>query len=386
MGKRRRVESAGVTEPARSSLLLKIPLELRLQIYDYALSDVTIAVAEQERNISDSVNGDEDGHIEGIPSKYVPVVKNEYDPELVMVGPPATVPYRSVLEPYSLPQLTSASSLAGVSMDSGYASAGSSMYSIATASSTSLPVSGPSFASPHIQPITNNSLLLINKQTRHEMLVHLQSRTCKQTTLYATYPYGLLVLRHHYPALLKHSKHIVITGQYTSPDPAPSTARSPSPPPTKTQLASSKALSSLTRTMYQSYRKVTPQEYYKSMRTLHMRIYYPDERKYSSIWGDDASPIVTAMQLIPSGHIECKTWRGRTANGVTMKVLPPKEEKDQGEWRRNFCSVFRRAKQQRGIRPARRDIRRSEDFWEEAFGDEQMFEALVPEEKCWNRM
>ena len=117
-----------------------------------------------------------------------------------------------------------------------------------------------------------------------------------------------------------------------------------------------------------------------------MRIYYPDERKYSSIWGDDASPIVTAMQLIPSGHIECKTWRGRTANGVTMKVLPPKEEKDQGEWRRNFCSVFRRAKQQRGIRPARRDIRRNEDFWEEAFGDEQMFEALVPEEKCWNRM
>ena len=219
--KRRRVERVEDAEEPIPSLLLKIPLELRLQIYDYALSDITITVAEQERNAFDSTNPEEDGEIEGLPSKYVPLVKNEYDPDMVMVGPPKVVPYQGILDQYALPQLSATNSLAGVSMDSGYASAGSSMYSIATTSTTSLPLFDLTNKPSSAPAVTNIALLEVNKQIRQEMLAHLQSRTCKQTTLYMTYPFGLLVLRHHYPALLKYTKNIVITGQYSAPEPAP---------------------------------------------------------------------------------------------------------------------------------------------------------------------
>lgn len=388
--KRRRVETDEIKHTSPSSMLLRIPLELRLQIYDYALSDVTITVAEQERNMFDSAI-ELDGEIEGVPSRYAPLIKNEYDPALMMVGPPTTVPYKSIMDQGAISQACASNTLAGVSMasmDSGYASAGSSMYSIASTSTTSLPLSTLAEKLSIVPAVTNMALLQVNKQIRNEMLTQMQSRTAKQTTLYATYPYGLLVLQHHYPALLKYSKHVIITGQYTSPDEASPSAASPTPPPDATQVAASKALQALTRTMYKSYRKVEPAVYYATMPTLHMRIYYPDERRYSSIWGDSTSPIVTAMQLIPSGYIETKTWRGRTANGVTMKVSPPKAE-HQDDWRRAFCSVFRRAKAScllSGRTPMRRTTRRTEDFWEESFGDADMFEALVPEEKCWSRM
>jgi hypothetical protein len=360
---------------------MSIPLELRLQIYDYALSDVTIAVAEEESNLFDS-GIDVDGEIEGVPRRYKPLVMNEYAADMVMVGPPPVAPSSGLFESSSLSRIGTQNSLAGVSMDSGYASAGSSMYSIASTSTIDLTLPSKNAPAP---AVTNITLLQVNKQMREEMLSQLKSRTCKQTTVYATYPYGVLVLRKHYAALLKYTKHIVITGQYTSPeDLASPTASSPSPPTDPTQEAAAKALSLLTRSLYKSYRKVEPQQFYNSMPTFHMRIYFPDERRYASIWQQD-SPIPVAMQCIPAGQVECKTWRGRSGNGVTLRAQPP--TKNQDEWHKNFSCVFRRLRQQRTcIRPARRDLRRTEEFWEDAFGDERMFEAVVPEATAWNRM
>jgi hypothetical protein len=402
--KRRRFEEPK-PEP-KPCHFFKIPLELRLAIYDYALSDVTITVEEQDSNIFNS--GELDSEVEGLPARYVPKVENEYKVDMVMVGAPKVVPYKNTLgQTVSLMGMSSADpSLAGVSMDSGYASAGSSMYSIASTSTTSLPLSSIDDKLSNAPPITNISLLQINSQIRNEMLMQMRSRIAKQTTLYVTYPYGLLVLQHHYPALLQSAKHIVITGSYTSPEPASPSASSPKPPPDPTQLAATKALQRLTRTLYSSYRQVTPTEYYKRMQTLQMRIFYPDETRYSSVWGDADSPVVAAMQLIPAGYIETKTWRGRAGNAVTMKVRPPKlksvrvkfEGYDKGKvgevretkWVRNFSSVFRRFRGPLGLALGQRAhwcgrAARREDFWEAAFGDEAAFEKEVPEERCWNK-
>lgn len=114
-----------------------------------------------------------------------------------------------------------------------------------------------------------------------------------------------------------------------------------------------------------------------------MRIFYPDERRYSSVWGDDQSPVVAAMPFIPAGDIEAKTWRGRLGNGVTLKVRPPQLKNDT-RGVRTFISVFRRFKGQRR-QCCRREARKIEEFWEESFADAERFEKEVPEERCWNK-
>ncbi|KIV99123.1 hypothetical protein, variant [Verruconis gallopava] len=362
--KRRRVANPSEKPEAESSLLFKLPLELRLHIYNYALNDVTITVADQGQHIHNPAN-DLCCKIEGLPLRYVPLVTNTYSPDNMMIGPPKALSNEHMRRSLDMLGMNNSgdNSITQMSMDSGYSSATNSIYSNLQAATIN-----PSFSNfegklDNVQSVTNISLLRINSQIRNEMLTHLQSRMCTRTTLYVTYPYGLLVLRHHYPALLRYAKSVVITGTYES----------------------TKTLRQLANALFSSYRKVTPATFYDTMPTLNLRIFFPDERRYSSVWGETGNPIVAAMQLVPAGYIETKTWRARLGNGVTLKAGPPKTE-GETKWTRSVSSAFRRLKAPRPLCSRyRRNKKSSEDFWMRSFGDEEMFERDVPEERCWNR-
>jgi hypothetical protein len=251
---------------------LSLPIELRLQIYNWALaetSDVTITVAERERNIFDGC--EPASTIAGLPRKYLPVVRNEHDEELLRVGMPKIIP---------LPGLEELD--VGSSMDSGYGSfgSGSSGYNLRS-----------SATQPAIPPLTSLSLLLTNKQINEEFSLHIKHPTASHSTLHVTYPYGIIVLQELYPALLRHCEKICVSGYYdgnnsptmSSPRPTYSGAyRPPTGSPRgpllpgvskETHKAATAALSRLIRTVLSPSTHAT-------LKSMHMRMFYPDESRY----------------------------------------------------------------------------------------------------------
>jgi hypothetical protein len=251
---------------------LSLPIELRLQIYNWALaetSDVTITVAERERNIFDDC--EPTSTIKGLPGKYIPVVRNEHDAELLKVGMPKIVP---------LPGLGDLG--AGSSMDSGYGSfdSPSSGYNLRS-----------SATQPAIPPLTSLSLLLTNRQINEEFSLHIKHPTASHSTLHVTYPYGIIVLQELYPSLLRHCGKICVSGYYdgnnsptmSSPLPTYSGAYrpptgSPRGPPLpgvsgETHKAATAALTRLIRTV------LSPTTH-DTLKSMHMRMFYPDESRY----------------------------------------------------------------------------------------------------------
>ncbi|KAF2423198.1 hypothetical protein EJ08DRAFT_701323 [Tothia fuscella] len=302
--------------------LLTIPLELRLQIYDYALeelSDVTITVAERERNTFDSA--DPAGIVKGLPGEYIPVVKNCFDSDLLKIGKPDVIP------------LTRLNDLdVGVSIDSGYGSFG-----LDGKSSTEQP------CVPHL---TSLSLLLTNRQTHEEFALHIRHPTACHSTLHVTYPYGLIVLQELYPTLLRHCAKVNISGFYDashSPSWGPTgsttqrrqisttSSRNQGPPiPTITLQTHDAATGALTR-LTQILLSKTPHPTFQS---LSMRIFYPDEQRYGILWECDASPTVVVLRNTAEGNFDMKVWRGRCGNGIETVVLPTKGRHVSTAWRK----------------------------------------------------
>lgn len=60
---------------------------------------------------------------------------------------------------------------------------------------------------------------------------------------------------------------------------------------------------------------------------LELRIYYPGEDSYSTVWGDDASPTVVALRNINAGDVAIEIWRGRSGTGVYLTARPSDERK-----------------------------------------------------------
>jgi hypothetical protein len=269
--------------------LLSLPIELRLQIYNWALvetSDVTVTVAEREHNTFD--DSESVSTIEGLPGSYVPVIRNEYDAELLKVGMPTTLP------PLGLDQLG-----VNASMDSGYGSFGScdrtpsSGYNLRSAASQ-----------PAIPPLTSLSILLTNKQIHEEFSLHIKHPTASHSTLHVTYPYGIIVLQELYPALLRHCEKVCVSGYYDGDNSASSTSssrpqagggnrshtatqRGPAVPivDRKTHKAATAALTRLTRTI------LSP-DTHATLKSMEMRMFYPDETRY----GTQISP---TLRLLP---------------------------------------------------------------------------------------
>lgn len=85
------------------------------------------------------------------------------------------------------------------------------------------------------------------------------------------------------------------------------------------------------------------------IRKLELRIYYPGQDSYSTVWGDDNSPTVIALRNIYAGEISIEVWRGQKGTGVYLSATKPMLESLEGEGRkkRMVSTVWRRLEEGR---------------------------------------
>ncbi|KAF2491454.1 hypothetical protein BU16DRAFT_529970 [Lophium mytilinum] len=330
------------------SFLLELPTELRLAIYDFALSDpdnITITsapVAGDDPTAPDYIPRNE---IPGLPANHVPVVRSCYDASLLSITNPISV---------DKPQERGSNGHSGL---------------------------------PHP---TSFALLQTSRQINAEVAEHIRFRAPKNAnsglSLYTSYPYGLLVLKALYPSLLRQARSVHICGYYTlkprestssitssgsstsstasastsmssssdsgstqssSTDSSMSAAdsfrinmqgrrprvRLPTPPPRPVQhqphpaattVLARSAIASLIRTLLPpaptpGSNNPIPLPMFKN---LELRVYYPDECAYAQVWSDDNSPVIDTLRNTCGGLIDMEVWRGRRGCGVCVKVRP----------------------------------------------------------------
>jgi len=306
------------------SFFLELPTELRLQIYDFALSDsdaITItsaAVAGDDPTEKDYIPRTS---IPGLPPNHIPLIRSHYDPSL-----------------------------------------------LSTTNSIAVPVDPVEDGIPRSAHHQNNCLphptLLALLQTSHQIYAelgsHLRLRRLHTSrgglSLYLSYPYGLLVIKALYPTLLRQARRVYISGYYTlksrldphlhqltssastsaSPYSAGSSSSStsqgrgrlhlrlPSPQRVQQQLQPHSATTTSTAhaVLGTLVRRILPPTPAPLFRKLEMRIFYPDESAYSGVWGDERSPIVEALRNICGGNIDMEVWRGRQGSGVLLVARP----------------------------------------------------------------
>ncbi|KAI7214758.1 hypothetical protein KC333_g5832 [Hortaea werneckii] len=198
-----------------------------------------------------------------------------------------------------------------------------------------------------ITPTTR--LRLVCRQTARELAQHFPPNP-RPTHLFLSYPYGLHILHSRHPSLLSQARAIHLTGVYTPSDFSPARAAAcPSPSHQRTLdgnrssdsvLEPSEVAAELSNLLTTIFPLPTPTDTNSSHHedptrpalpttNLHLRIHYPGADSYSTIWGDEASPIVLALRGIPYGEIKLEIWRGKWGNGVDLKVEVPEDE--QGE-------------------------------------------------------
>ena len=306
------------------SFFLELPTELRLQIYDFALSDsdaITItsaAVAGDDPTEKDYIPRTS---IPGLPPNHIPLIRSHYDPSLLSTTNSITVPIDPVED--------------GIPRSAHH----------------------QKNCLPHPTPL---ALLQTSHQIHAELSSHLRLRRLHTSrgglSLYLSYPYGLLVIKALYPTLLRQARCVYISGYYTlksrldphlhqltsssstsaSPYNAASSSRStsrgrgrlrlrlPSPQRVQQQLQPHSATTTGTAhaVLGTLVRRILPPTAAPLFRKLEMRIFYPDESAYSSVWGDEQSPIVEALRNICGGNIDMEVWRGRRGSGVLLVARP----------------------------------------------------------------
>jgi hypothetical protein len=347
--KRVKRERQTAPEPKPRCFLLEIPIEVRLLIFDYALAEtnhITISVAELEKNIFDDSEPEET--IEGIPGKYVPLVKNAFDPEMMEIGKVGVIP---------LPDMLSVPTLTG-SMDSGYGSFGPST------SMGAAKFGRPNL--PEVPLLTSMSLFLTNRQIHDEMTAHIKHPTSERSTLHVNYPYGIIVLETLYPSLLRYAEKICISGWFDSTDSLPGTQiRNMQPGISLSDTTddvydiANSALTRLVRTT------MSPTQH-PTLKYLSFRIFYPLEAPYSVIWSCNDSPVAVALRNICGGKIDMKVLRGNCGNGIVLNVVP-------GARDRHLTTAWRKFQGNR---------RKEVEAWR-CFGDEKVWEKDIPDGQTW---
>ncbi|RMY57077.1 hypothetical protein D0865_03305 [Hortaea werneckii] len=168
-----------------------------------------------------------------------------------------------------------------------------------------------------ITPTTR--LRLVCRQTARELAQHFPPNP-RPAHLFLSYPYGLHILHSQHPSLLNQARAIHLTGIYTPSDFSPARAAAcPSPSHRRTLdgnrssdsvLEPSDVVAELSNLLTTIFPPPTPTDTNSSHHegptppalpttTLHLRIHYPGADSYSTIWGDEASPIVLALRGIP---------------------------------------------------------------------------------------
>jgi len=148
------------------------------------------------------------------------------------------------------------------------------------------------------------------------------------SNLYITYPYGLLALKALCPDILRTVRNVYISGTYTTAKPAHNQRVEPMygrgrrhnflmPPEVSEDTAAA-----ATHTLGKVVSTILGPEGHPTFRKLELRIFYPDEDKYSHVWGDDRSPAGIALKNIAGGDIDLDVWRGRQGTGVAIVARP----------------------------------------------------------------
>jgi hypothetical protein len=162
---------------------LTLPLELRLIIYDLTLEDscqLTIATVP-----GTSTREGYKANIPGLPASHIPIVKNGCHPELLDFT-------RFAPQKWSLGGPCACPSCAA-----------------SAATSTEPVVTKPVVPGTRFSP---NSLLATCRQVRSELLDHVTCRPVRPLKLHVSYPYGILVLHHIFPALLRITAVLIVAG------------------------------------------------------------------------------------------------------------------------------------------------------------------------------
>jgi hypothetical protein len=315
---------------------LSLPLELRLEIYDYALlesNELTIAT------ILDRSDDPTPSFVPGVPENHIPIIHNGFDedllsfthlapqewstPDSALVTPASSLPPT----PMSTPPLTRQNSYFGsdASLPIKPAPFGSSNPYAAggTDSSTAY--------SPESSPY---SLLATCAQIRAELSSYLSRRTADPLTLHISFPYGLLVLQHMYPALLTAAKTVNICGFYTGEhsrwsqrERLPHYQSKPDPrwpnPPNISPLAHNLAWRALTDAIAALFGPPEdPRSRNPGFESLSVRVFYPSPQRYGVSICDAESPWCVVMSNIEEGVIDSRCWRGAGGTAWAMQARP----------------------------------------------------------------
>ncbi|KAK4550634.1 hypothetical protein LTR36_000213 [Oleoguttula mirabilis] len=279
---------------ANTCPILSLPVELRLHIYSFALLDnptITIGSAElvgKHPDIIHRLYGGKRSPFSGIPQNHEPVVETGYNASLLCITNPAVIPL----------------------------------------SSASTKLADETYEHPHTAHL---SLLLVNKQIQEELSSHFKIPKNKDTSLFLQYPHGLHVCRTLTPHLLRQAKTVHIAGAYVSRTFCPARAacmgpRQPPPEALDVKLHGSVTPNSTAQLgdLIKSLFGPTPTH---KLAKLEMRIYYPGDDSYSTVWGDDSSPTVIALRNINAGEVGIEVWRGRSGTGVYLTARPSEEKR-----------------------------------------------------------
>ncbi|KAK5172559.1 uncharacterized protein LTR77_002679 [Saxophila tyrrhenica] len=288
---------------------LRLPTELRLQIYAYALHEhpyITIGSAQLVGRHADIVHklyADERTPHPGLPDNSIPLLEPTYSPSLLSLTTPPTL-------------------------------------------SASSP-SSPTTAAPHISLA---SLHLLCRQTHHDLLTHFSGPEAHHTRLFLSYPNGLNILR-TLPGtsnLLAQTRSLHIAGAYRphnfSASRAATLGSTTHPPFVDEHFHggwspnSAGQLSALIAGLF------GPKPTHPGLTKLELRIYYPGSDSYSVVWGDDDSPTVIALRNVFDGEINVEVWRGQRGTGVYVNVTRDEAgQRKEGERpKRVVSTVWRR--------------------------------------------
>lgn len=360
---------------------LSLPVELRCHIYGYLYTDPqTITVSAGYITVFGSRIQDRcrETEIPGLPLELTPLVRCEYDPKLLSVANPPTVPMEDI-------------------------------------ESEKLIYPAPMALSLSCRLVYDEMTDFVSGQQRIAQALSKDVRSKTEDSeqdkdglsLYVTYPYGVMVLKQIYPYLLKHAKRVHISGHYTpTPEGEPLPALVPSssmnsevdindrltpsssfvaaesfgtpapldyrngnsngshhgslkrPAPTSQSqthrsntrprlrldppLTSTARQSTRTALTFPAYAPATsglaPCALSHLVSTLlpptptrltklTARILYPGENSYASVWSDEASPICHILRSICGGKIDMQVKRGAAATGVCLTARPKPESR-----------------------------------------------------------
>ncbi|CAK1361448.1 hypothetical protein CB0940_03177 [Cercospora beticola] len=266
---------------------LDLPVELRLEIYAHAILNcrhITIGTAKIVGAPADIVHrlyALGRSPYPGIPRNHEPVVDTQYAPALLSAVADTTVD--ATVEP-------------------------------------------PESAFPNTRT-SFHALSWINKQIKNEIHRHFSIPTQRGTSLWVQYPSGLHILHTTTPQLLRQSRSVHLAGSYTPRHYCPSrVARLGTRHALPQEPLQGKLVPDSEKQLEQLVRSCLGRDLQHSVDLIEMRIYYPGENSYSTVWGDDESPVVVALRNIDRGEIDIEVWRGQQGTGVRLCAKRSPEE------------------------------------------------------------